>query len=93
MQPPFSVKLLSHSLACILLYVAKTLSMVNFFYFFSREVVECEEFLSLTSQQVTKLISSDRLTTPSEEKVHYIAFYYTPSNIQPDKTSEAMCVE
>lgn len=33
------------------------------------EVVECEEFLSLTSQQVTKLISSDRLTTPSEEKV------------------------
>ncbi|XP_063588131.1 ring canal kelch homolog [Penaeus indicus] len=33
------------------------------------EVVECEEFLSLTSQQVIKLISSDRLTTPSEEKV------------------------
>ncbi|XP_045476736.1 ring canal kelch homolog [Harmonia axyridis] len=33
------------------------------------EVVECEEFLSLTHQQVSKLISSDRLTVPSEEKV------------------------
>ncbi|MCL4126264.1 UNVERIFIED_CONTAM: hypothetical protein GTU68_008791, partial [Idotea baltica] len=33
------------------------------------EVIECEEFLSLNSQQVGKLISSDRLTTPSEEKV------------------------
>lgn len=34
-----------------------------------REVVECEEFLTLTNQQVSKLISSDRLTVPSEEKV------------------------
>lgn len=33
------------------------------------EVVECEEFLSLSPQQVGKLISSDRLTVPSEEKV------------------------
>ncbi|XP_066259853.1 ring canal kelch homolog [Euwallacea similis] len=33
------------------------------------EVVECEEFLSLSQQQVAKLISSDRLTVPSEEKV------------------------
>lgn len=33
------------------------------------EVVECEEFLSLTHQQVSKLICSDRLTVPTEEKV------------------------
>ncbi|CAG9831494.1 unnamed protein product [Diabrotica balteata] len=33
------------------------------------EVVECEEFLTLSHLQVSKLISSDRLTVPSEEKV------------------------
>lgn len=33
------------------------------------EVVECEEFLTLSHQQVVKLICSDRLTVPSEEKV------------------------
>lgn len=33
------------------------------------EVVECEEFLTLSPQQVSKLICSDRLTVPSEEKV------------------------
>uniref|UniRef100_A0A1B6DS04 Kelch-like protein diablo n=1 Tax=Clastoptera arizonana TaxID=38151 RepID=A0A1B6DS04_9HEMI len=33
------------------------------------EVIECEEFLTLSNHQVTKLISSDRLTVPSEEKV------------------------
>ena len=43
------------------------MNILKFFYF--SEVVECEEFLSLTAQQVVKLISSDRLTTPSEEKV------------------------
>lgn len=36
---------------------------------FLREVAECEEFFSLTAQQVSKLISSDRLTVPSEEEV------------------------
>ncbi|KAF2368914.1 BTB/Kelch-associated [Trinorchestia longiramus] len=33
------------------------------------EVVECEEFLSLTHDQVVRLISSDKLQTPAEEKV------------------------
>ncbi|XP_017768618.1 PREDICTED: ring canal kelch homolog [Nicrophorus vespilloides] len=33
------------------------------------EVVECEEFLTLSQQQVCKLICSDRLTVPSEERV------------------------
>ncbi|XP_046673148.1 LOW QUALITY PROTEIN: ring canal kelch homolog [Homalodisca vitripennis] len=33
------------------------------------EVVECEEFLTLSHHQVSKLICSDHLTVPSEEKV------------------------
>lgn len=33
------------------------------------EVVECEEFLGLSHQQVSRLISSDHLTVSSEEKV------------------------
>ncbi|CAH1954554.1 unnamed protein product [Acanthoscelides obtectus] len=33
------------------------------------EVVECEEFLTLSHQHVSKLICSDALTVPSEEKV------------------------
>lgn len=33
------------------------------------DVIESEEFLALSHQQVSKLISSDRLTVPSEEKV------------------------
>lgn len=32
-------------------------------------MVEGDEFLSLSSDQVVKLISSDELTVPSEEKV------------------------
>lgn len=39
------------------------------FVVFCREVVEGDEFLSLSSDQVIKLISSDELTVPSEEKV------------------------
>ncbi|XP_029345943.1 kelch-like protein 2 isoform X2 [Acyrthosiphon pisum] len=33
------------------------------------DVVEEEEFLSLSSEQIVKLISSDELTVPSEEKI------------------------
>lgn len=32
-------------------------------------MVEGDEFLTLSSEQVVKLISSDELTVPSEEKV------------------------
>lgn len=39
-------------------------------------MVESEEFLGLTSLQVGKLISSDRLTVPSEEKVRYQLLSY-----------------
>jgi len=34
-----------------------------------REVIEGDEFLSLSSEQVVNLISSDELKAPSEEKV------------------------
>lgn len=34
-----------------------------------REVVQFDEFLNLTSEQVVNLIKSDRLSVPSEEKV------------------------
>lgn len=43
--------------------------LILFFFFYHREVVEGDEFLSLSSEQVVKLISSDELTVPSEEKV------------------------
>ena len=42
---------------------------VYFFFLLCSEVVECEEFLSLTHDQVIRLISSDKLQTPAEEKV------------------------
>lgn len=47
-------------------FINKKVFLLNLFY---REVVECEEFLTLSQQQVSKLICSDRLTVPSEEKV------------------------
>lgn len=34
-----------------------------------REVIKGEDFLSLSSKEVVKLISSDKLAVPSEEKV------------------------
>lgn len=47
-----------------LMYLAEAYSEQHF-----TEVVECDEFLALSSSQVARLISSDRLTVPSEEKV------------------------
>jgi kelch-like protein 2/3 len=44
-------------------------NLISFCFDIFREVVECEEFLTLSHQQVSKLICSDRLTVPSEEKV------------------------
>jgi len=34
-----------------------------------REVIKGDDFLSLSSEEVVKLISSDELAVPSEEKV------------------------
>lgn len=52
--------------------VVKDMTLIHVFMFIS-EVVECEEYLTLSPQQVAKLISSDRLTVPSEEKVRHCA--------------------
>ncbi|KAL0274518.1 UNVERIFIED_CONTAM: hypothetical protein PYX00_002618 [Menopon gallinae] len=56
------------------------------------EVVECEEFLSLTAQQVSKLICSDRLTVPSEEKVFecVIAWVYHDLEKRKEYLAELM---
>lgn len=37
---------------------------------FLSDVVESEEFMGLDVEQVIRLISSDKLSTPSEEKVN-----------------------
>jgi len=37
-----------------------------------RDVVGGDEFLSLSSEQITKLIASEELQVPSEEKVKLI---------------------
>lgn len=46
------------------------------------EVVECEEFLTLSAQQVARLISSDRLTVPSEEKVFECVIGWVSSDLE-----------
>lgn len=53
---------------CMIVYE----NFINYCYIsLHREVVEGDEFLSLSSEQVVKLISSDELTVPSEEKVGF----------------------
>ena len=37
------------------------------------EVIQADEFLGLPNMQVEELISSDQLTVPSEEKVHWLS--------------------
>jgi len=46
------------------LYKIKILMIINF-----RDVVKGEQFLSLSTEEVIKIISSDVLNAPSEEKV------------------------
>jgi len=57
-----------------ILFIITILSYSCIYYYYTyilvlREVVEGDEFLSLSSEQVIKLISNDKLTVPSEEKV------------------------
>jgi len=49
-------------------------------------VVEGDEFLSLSSEQVIKLISSDKLIIPSEEKVGKIKLIFVIPTLVLDKT-------
>ncbi|XP_063916318.1 ring canal kelch homolog isoform X2 [Zophobas morio] len=46
------------------------------------EVVECEEFLSLSPQQVSRLICSDRLTVPSEEQVFECVIAWVQNDLE-----------
>lgn len=57
------------------------------------EVVECEEFLSLSPQQVSKLISSDRLTVPSEEKVFECVIAWVHHDLEKRKDHLAELME
>jgi kelch-like protein 2/3 len=44
------------------------------------DVVQFDEFLNLTHQQVGSLIKSDRLSVPTEEKVRKTEFKKPPQN-------------
>lgn len=49
------------------MYIYSKINLLN-----CREVVDSEEFLALSHQQVARLISSDRLTVSTEEKVIFL---------------------
>lgn len=57
------------------------------------EVVECEEFITLTHQQVSKLICSDRLTVPSEEKVFECVISWVQHNLENRRKHLASLME
>lgn len=57
------------------------------------EVVECEEYLTLSPQQVAKLISSDRLTVPSEEKVFECVISWVHADVDARQTHLAELME
>ncbi|XP_015518884.1 ring canal kelch homolog isoform X1 [Neodiprion lecontei] len=57
------------------------------------EVVEGEEFLTLTPQQVAKLICSDRLTVPSEEKVFECVISWVHNDLERRQDHLAQLME
>ncbi|XP_012272715.1 ring canal kelch homolog isoform X2 [Orussus abietinus] len=57
------------------------------------EVVEGEEFLTLASHQVAKLICSDRLTVPSEEKVFECVISWVHSDLEKRQEYLAQLME
>ncbi|XP_034256887.1 ring canal kelch homolog [Thrips palmi] len=57
------------------------------------EVVECEEFLTLSPQQVSKLICSDRLTVPSEEKVFECVVGWVHHDLETRQTQLPLLME
>lgn len=59
------------------------------------EVVGSEEFLNLGMEQVSSLIASDKLTIPTEEKVHTHPAQYTQVGqhvIVPDVLKVCLCI-
>ncbi|KAF2897552.1 hypothetical protein ILUMI_08620 [Ignelater luminosus] len=57
------------------------------------EVVECEEFLTLSHQQVSKLISSDRITVDSEEKVYECVISWVQHDLEERQKHLASLME
>ncbi|XP_063989828.1 ring canal kelch homolog [Diachasmimorpha longicaudata] len=57
------------------------------------EVVEGEEFLTLAPEQVAKLICSDRLTVPSEEKVFECVISWVHSDMETRQSHLAQLME
>ncbi|KAG8234268.1 hypothetical protein J437_LFUL006513, partial [Ladona fulva] len=57
------------------------------------EVVKCEEFLSLSPQQVLKIVSSDRLTVSSEDKVYECIITWVQHDLEKRKQHLAELVE
>ncbi|XP_025837094.1 ring canal kelch homolog [Agrilus planipennis] len=57
------------------------------------EVVECEEFLTLSHQQVSKLISSDHLTVPTEEKVFECVISWVQHDLENRRQYLAILME
>ncbi|XP_071575153.1 LOW QUALITY PROTEIN: ring canal kelch homolog [Temnothorax nylanderi] len=57
------------------------------------EVVDAEEFLTLTPEQVAKLICSDRLMVPSEEKVFECVISWVHHNLEKRQNDLALLME
>ncbi|KAL6439278.1 hypothetical protein ACFW04_003868 [Cataglyphis niger] len=57
------------------------------------EVVDAEEFLTLAADQVAKLICSDRLMVPSEEKVFECVISWVHHDLEKRQTDLALLME
>lgn len=58
-----------------------------------REVVDAEEFLTLAPQQVAKLICSDRLMVPTEEKVFECVISWVHHDLEKRQNDLALLME
>lgn len=58
-----------------------------------REVVDAEEFLTLAPEQVAKLICSDRLMVPSEEKVFECVISWVHHDLEKRQNNLALLME
>lgn len=64
-----------------------------FFCVVCREVVDAEEFLTLEPEQVAKLICSDRLMVPSEEKVFECVISWVHHDLEKRQKNLALLME
>lgn len=56
-------------------------------------MVDAEEFLTLAAEQVAKLICSDRLMVPSEEKVFECVISWVHHDLEKRQTDLALLME